>query len=158
MTAFRIAMFFCLLACAAADASAVALELPTLYHHPATGNLWLTNPLGPPASRPDGPIIYFQSASNSLIKPVTNPIPGSIYDPDEFPVANLFYNVPIGSFDLGQLVLPGVPTSDLSLKFFAFLVPPFTPEPGLVVTIPEPSTIAIGCLAVVGVAALRRRK
>lgn len=157
MTGIRIAAFCCFLFCVADGAIAVALDPPTLYHDPATGHLWLTNPLGPPQTADQGPIIYFKSASNGLIAPVGNPIPGAIYDTDDFPAAHTFYNVPIGSFDLGQLIQPGLPSSDITLSFLPFISLPLLPLPGAVVTVPEPATICSAAVALLSLAVLRRR-
>lgn len=158
MTAIRIAAFCCLLFCVADRAHAIAATPPTLYHNPATGHLWLTNPLGPPLTAAQGPIIYFKSASNGLIAPVGNPIPGATYDTEDFPAAHTFYNVPIGSFNLGQLIQPGLPSSDITLSYLPFISLPLNPLPGIVITIPEPATIGSATMALLALAALRRRR
>lgn len=156
MTAIRVAAFCCLLFCVAERANAIAVAPPTLYHNPATGQLWLTNPLGPPQTAAQGPIIYFKSASNGLIAPVGNPIPGAIYDTEDFPAAHTFYNVPIGTFNLGKLIQPGLPSSDITLSYLPFLSLPLNPLPGTVATIPEPATLCSATIALLGLAALRR--
>ncbi len=157
MTGIRIAAFCFLVFCVADGASAVALDPPTLYHDPATGHLWLTNPLGPPQTAVQGPIIYFKSASNGLIAPVGNPIPVAIYDTEDFPAAHTFYNVPIGSFDLGQLIQPGLPSTDITLSFLPLISSPLQPLLGAVVTVPEPATICSAAVALLALAALHRR-
>jgi hypothetical protein len=158
MTAIRFAVFCCLLSCVASRANAVAINPPTLYHDPATGRLWLTKPLGPPQSSEQGPIIYIKSASNSLLALAGNPIPGAIYDTEDFPPSHTFYNVPIGAFDLGLSIRPGVPSSDITLNYFPFLIPPFEPLLGAVVTIPEPASLATASVAFVALAVFRRRR
>jgi hypothetical protein len=130
---------------------------PILHHNPSTGDLWLTNT----AEVPDSifhAVVIIESAGHNLLAPPFNPIAGSTMDPGELPDILTFLNTPLGSFNLGNVVVPGTSSSDLSV----FLVPQVLPSvirvAGTVVAIPEPSTIALGGLALISVATLRRRQ
>jgi hypothetical protein len=65
--------------------------------------------------------------------------------------------VPIGSFALGQLIQPGLPSSDITLSFLPFISSPLQPLAGIVVSVPEPASICTAMTALLGLTWLRRR-
>ena len=129
---------------------------PVLHHNPSTGNLWLTNTatvLGTAA----GTWVFVESSGQNLLPLLVNPIPGSILVGGEVPAGFSFLLTPWGTFDLGPIVVPGTPSSDLSVNL-AVSSFPMEFVAGTVVTVPEPASLATGCLSILSLAAFRRRQ
>jgi hypothetical protein len=134
--------------CLAPQASAI----PTAYHNPATGNLRIRNDSSALAA------LWVQSASTRMVVTQNSyaAIPGAIFDFNDTPIGITYLDFPPGEYDIGNVVESGTPCADLSLGFYYYgLTAP--PGVGVIICVPEPSTVAMTAI-VVGVAYVKRRR
>lgn len=153
--------FLLLIGLAATDSS-IANAVPTLLYNPANGNLQLIN---------DGKIQYnnttylpyfyigVESLSGGLSAPKSGAIPGATIHLEELPTGIEFFNIPLGTFDLGNVATPGTPANDLKVTGVGAVLAEFPVTKGVVVIVPEPSAAVIGlACAVVAAMAIRSRR
>ncbi|RIK77972.1 MAG: hypothetical protein DCC67_12075 [Planctomycetota bacterium] len=121
----RHAMFRSLACCFAAIAVLAhgtwALAAPTAIYNPETGNLRLTNDVASMALAFDS---FSRQAYTSNLAgfTITQTLPsGAKFDQGDLPWAFALLNLPAGSFDIGNVVVPFTPPSDLRLFSYATL-------------------------------------
>jgi hypothetical protein len=139
--------------------SAPCYAVPTAYYNPSTGNVYLQNDLGFSLA-----IVNFESPSGRL-NGVPNVFPGIGPVVDEAPYFLAYFGVGSTSanhppdlsdlYDLGRVVLDGGPVGDLRLKYLGALGLGFLD--GVVLQIPEPTSIILACVAGVSGTFLSRR-
>ena len=138
-----------------------AVAAPMAYYNPASGNIRFGNDTGGTLEA-----IYLQSAFGTQV--VNDPnrftqIPGATFDPGGLPAEFLYLKFPptgpVNAFptsiNIGNVIVPGTPTSDLTLGAFDGFGPVFGT---MVVEVPEPATVATVGGALVGLAAAKRRR
>lgn len=134
-------------------AAASAFAVPTATYNPATGNIKLSNDTGANLSN-----IFLQSTAGTITGQ-PSAVAGSTLDNGDVPVALTYLVFPVGEFDLGNIITPGTDKSDLSLAYFRqFGVTP--QETGAVVlapAVPEPATVGLAGMALIGLGSRRRR-
>jgi hypothetical protein len=149
-------------ALAVVGTTAVAQAVPTLRYNTVNGNVFIENHAdGPYAGGNANAIFNILSASGKLSAPTlpNGPIGGTaVVDTGDLPNFLALLNIPLGSHKLGAgTVAVGTPASDLTLDFYSAFGQ--AKVVGAVVTfIPEPATIAMAGLGMVGMIAAARRR
>jgi hypothetical protein len=106
----------------------LAGAFPNVIYNPATGSLRFTNDTSKPLAA-----MYIISESHALTgSPLS--IPGAILDSADLPYGLTYLNLPPGDHNVGNVVEPGTPISDLSGFFYLHTLlsrpyPVGTPEP-----------------------------
>lgn len=145
-------------------------KLPILRHNPSIGTLSFTNSITVDESHGFLPTITISSKSGKLL-PFSGH-PDLVAGPSYLTRDLSFNTVPVGKFDLGPVVNPGTPTSDLGITVLLGIVydtpgepdDQFYPPPralliaGEVVSVPEPGASFVALMSFLGLASLRRRK
>jgi hypothetical protein len=136
--------------------SAPCYAVPTAYYNPSTGNIFLQT---------ERSLLYatLESLSGRL-NGVPNNLPGSEAFVEELPYFLTYFAVGPTSmnhppdlsqlYDLGRIVLDGDPVGDIRLYYADVGV---GSHEGLVVQIPEPTSIILACVAGVSGTFLTRR-
>lgn len=85
---------------------------PSLYYNPDTGNIRLAQDNLYPLA-----VVDIQSASGSLLAPSQSALPNVPRDIGDLPFFLVFFSVQVGSFDLGQIVVPHTSIEDISFYY-----------------------------------------
>jgi hypothetical protein len=132
----------------------VASAAPKATYNPATGNVVFSNDSGATL-----PAAYLLSASGNLADAANLlDIPGAVADPGDFPLGYTYLNLPVGTHNTGNTVKPGTPLADLSFAYYvgALTNPVTQGTVELSAVIPEPATLAMAGLGLIGLVAVRR--
>ncbi|MBL9162085.1 MAG: PEP-CTERM sorting domain-containing protein [Planctomycetaceae bacterium] len=137
-----------------------AVAAPIAYYNPSSGNIRFGNDTGGTLAG-----MYLQSLSGDKV--INDPnrfaqIPGTTFNSGDLPFGFTYFGFPptspVNTFptslDIGNVIVPGTPTSDLSVGAFNALMVEFI---GTVVGVPEPATLPMVGLALVGTAAASRQ-
>lgn len=138
--------------------SLFASAAPTFSYYPETGRLLLQTDV-------HTPMVSMSSFSGGLIFPPEGLLPGSVVDTGDIPLILTYFDVPAGYFDLGNRLQPNLPAGDFTAIYWptilqntpVTIVFPTGPEPPPF-ALPEPSTLALGSVTLLSLAALRRCK
>ena len=131
----------------------VAAAAPCVIYNPATGNLQFVNDTNDPLA---AFYITSQSGNNfSTDRSKYVPIQGAILDLGDLPLGFTYLNFPVGSFNAGNVVLPGTPITDLRAQYYTSISPPTGPFDA--VCIPEPAGAILAAVGLCACATLRRR-
>ena len=140
-------------------AAGSALAVPTAFYNPGTGGIYMKNDTGAAL----GAFAVISAGSNVKTDGgLFAPVGGAQFDPGDLPGGFTYLTFPATNTEfglsIGNVITPGTPVSDLSSIYYVNLSTGVQSQ-GLVVEIPEPATIAMGGLGLIGVvAAARRRK
>lgn len=136
-----------------------AAAAPIAYYNPSSGNIRFSNDYGIPLVA-----IFLQSASAKVNNDPGQfaQIPGATFDPGDLPLGFAYMNFPATgsantfptSIDIGNVIVPGTPRSDLTLGAINEFSILFS---GTVTEVPEPATLPMLGLALVGTAAASRQ-
>ncbi len=123
---------------------------PRAYYNPLTGNVTFANdlPYAIPAASLLSQTGSLTSASNM------ESIPGAIKDDTEFPWAYSYLFLPPGLHDTGNTVTVGTSITDLEFEYYYDLGPS---QQGAVIEIPEPSSLVLTSLFLLGARRLRQK-
>lgn len=133
----------------------VASAAPKAIYNPVTGNVMFVNDTAAAL-----PAAYLQSASANLADPSSLlSIDGAVADNADFPAGYTYLNLPVGSFNTGNTVKVGTPIADLSFGYYegSLTTPPKVGVVELAAVVPEPATLAMAGLGMIGFVAMRRR-
>jgi len=145
---------FALLAVAVvAVAANVASAAPVAWYNPINGGIYFQN--DHTGALANASVIStagnFKAASDLLS------IGSSVKDDSELPFAFTYLGLPQGQSFAGSIVKPNTPVSDLKFEYrLNSLLEPLVQ--GVVVEIPEPATLAMAGLGLIGIVAAARRK
>ena len=136
----------------------VASATPTAYYDPATGSLTIKTDPGVALG-----VVNFKSAAGTLSAPAANVLPGVNKDTGDLPNFLVLFNAPAseqGGFghELGNIVTPGTPISDLSLGYFVQFGSGAEQVGNVELRVPEPATLAMAGLGLIGIVAAARRQ
>lgn len=81
-------------------------------------------------------------------------LPGATLDAGDQPHAVVYLNYPVGNYNIGNVVTPGTPLSDLSLEFY---FPDLRTPPQFGRVIPEPAAATLALASCVAIHFVRRR-
>jgi hypothetical protein len=132
----------------------VSQAVPTVWYNAVTGNVEFQNDTANPLA-----VAYITSGSGKLSGTPLD-IPGAETDPGDLPSALTYLNLPAGKFSAGNVVEPGTLITDIGFKYFATFGAGAQEQTGLVlpsVVIPEPATLAMAGMGLIGFIAVRRR-
>ncbi len=128
-----------------------ANAVPTATYDPATGNISWSD-IGDPTV-----VLLLISEGGNLLN--GNDFGGGV-DNGDVPNAITWFSLPPiavdGALPAGNIVNPGTDIGDLSVQFFESLTG--GSAPGEVRAIPEPGSIALASMGLIGLVALRRRR
>ena len=137
--------------------TSVASAAPKAIYNPATGNVVFVNDTAAAF-----PAAYLLSASSALTTDGSKlmDIPGATKDNADLPMGYTYLNLPVGTFNTGNMVTPGTALADLTFQYYevSLTTPVKTGTVELAVNIPEPTTLAMAGLGLIGVVAAARRK
>ncbi len=109
-------------ACMAAMIPSLVHAIPSVFYHPGTGGIWLSNDTGANL----GAIAVISAGNKVKTEPALfAAIPGATFDPGDLPSGFTYLkfpptNSPLGVF-VGNVVMPGTPYSDLSGVYYESL-------------------------------------
>ena len=146
-----------LVAAVASSFCSVASAVPTLFYTPSSGNLILVTDPGVALE-----VVNIKSPTGKLSAPAAEVLPSSVKDIADLPNFLVLINVPATNgwpgHNLGNIVTPGTPVSDLAFGYWVTSGPGAEQVGYVQGPIPEPGALSMACLALVGVAAASRRK
>lgn len=138
-----------------AFAASSSLAAPTLTYNSTTGVVKFNNDTAAAL-----PAALLKSATSALGAAAgVLPIAGAVLDTGDLPDILTYLNLPVGSFSAGVAVTPGTPIGDLTFEFYEVsLTTPvkfgqIVPD----VVIPEPATVGLAGMGLIGLAFRRRR-
>ena len=153
---------FTLLAVATvASISSLASAAPLARYYQETGKIELVNDTGAGLAQvsvlsPNGTALQ-PTGANMLA------VSGAVKDDSEFPFAFSYLGLPVGTSNTGLTGLPGLvkPSAAYDLSFEYRLTTTGALTQGVVEyvpAIPEPATLAMGCIGLIGIAGVARRR
>jgi hypothetical protein len=140
-----------LIVCVSQVAPATVSAEPTAFYDPVNGSVKILNDGGQPLVN-----VSIVSTSGALGDASDLlPVPGALSDDSELPFAYHYLNFPSGLYDIGNAVAIGTLVSDLEFYFRASVGPLFE---GRVVEIPEPASLLLAILSILGAMRCRSRR
>jgi len=130
---------------------ATASGEPIAFYNPADGNVKILNDWGQPL---DNAAILSASGALGDASDLL-PVPNAWRDDSELPFAYFYLHFPSGLYDTGNAVAIGTPVSDLEFYWRIGTPPVFK---GRVVEIPEPTSLLLAMLSILGVMCCRSRR
>lgn len=134
--------------------------IPCALYNPANGNIKITNDLSYTLAAvllKSGAPGLGQLGLGTAIISGGNPVPGTIRDEGDLPGNLVWLNFPVGTFDIGNIIAPSTPISDLRLEYYDGPALTAPPRQGIS-CIPEPTSAALYAVALGGIALRRRRR
>lgn len=152
----RSSVGFLVMAALAWEWAGVADARPMLYYDHASRSIRLTNDTAAPLAA-----FYVQSLSEQAFTMQASDfaaLPGATFDPGDLPWAFAYLNFPVGSYVVGQVVVPGSPACDILFGYYTSLLAPPVVDVLACPFVPEPTTGAATLIAAGAYCAFARRK